>query len=183
MPTTSRAFTAIRSIAAALALSLLFAAARPAVAEPLTVFAAASLTDAMTEAGSVYEKETGEQVRFSFASSSTLARQIEAGFREIFPDAELLKLPVADGGEGTVEALVAATGGEIRKVRVSGPLGTPVEAFYGVCGNGRTAVIEMAAASGLALVPTDRRNPLLTSSFGTAALMARIVSWMMPVSE
>lgn len=106
-------------------------------------------------------------------SSLSVARQIEAGFREIFPDAEILKLPVADGGEGTVEALVAATGGEIRKMCVSSPLGTPVEAFYGVCGNGRTAVIEMAAASGLALVPTDRRNPLLTSSFGTGQLIRR----------
>jgi glycerate kinase len=104
-------------------------------------------------------------------SSLEVARQIEAGFREIFPEAEILKLPVADGGEGTVEALVAATGGEIRKVRVSGPLGTPVEAFYGVCGNGRTAVVEMAAASGLAMVPPDRRNPLLTSSFGTGQLI------------
>jgi glycerate kinase len=106
-------------------------------------------------------------------SSIEVARQIEAGFRAIFPDAEILKLPVADGGEGTVEALVAATGGEIRKARVSGPLGMPVEAFYGVCGNGRTAVIEMAAASGLALVPTDRRNPLLTSSSGTGQLIRR----------
>ena len=106
-------------------------------------------------------------------SSLEAARQIEAGFREIFPDAEILKLPVADGGEGTVEALVAATGGEIRKVRVSGPLGTPVEAFYGVCGDGRTAVIEMAAASGLALVPPDRRDPLLTGSSGTGQLIRR----------
>jgi glycerate kinase len=106
-------------------------------------------------------------------SSIEVARQIEAGFREIFPGAEILKLPVADGGEGTVEALVAATGGQIRKARVSGPLGTPVQAFYGVCGNGRTAVIEMAAASGLALVPADRRNPLLTSSFGTGQLIRR----------
>jgi glycerate 2-kinase len=108
-------------------------------------------------------------------SSIEVARQIEAGFREIFPDAEIFKLPVADGGEGTVEALVAATGGEIRKVHVSGPLGTQVEAFYGVCGNGRTAVIEMAAASGLALVPTDRRNPFLTSSFGTGQLIRRVL--------
>jgi glycerate 2-kinase len=106
-------------------------------------------------------------------SSIEAARQIGAGFREIFPDAEILELPVADGGEGTVEALVAATGGEIRKARVSGPMGTPVEAFYGVSGNGRTAVIEMAAASGLALVPADRRNPLLTSSSGTGQLIRR----------
>jgi glycerate kinase len=108
-------------------------------------------------------------------SSLEVARQIEAGFKEVFPDAEVLKLPVADGGEGTVEALVAATDGEIRKVSVSGPLGTPVEAFYGVCGDGRTAVIEMAAASGLALLPPDRRNPLLTSSFGTGQLIRQVL--------
>ena len=106
-------------------------------------------------------------------SSLEVARQIQAGFKEVFPDAEVLKLPVADGGEGTVEALVAATDGEIRKVSVSGPLGAPVEAFYGVCGDGRTAVIEMAAASGLALVPAERRNPLLTGSFGTGQLIRR----------
>jgi glycerate kinase len=108
-------------------------------------------------------------------SSLEVARQIQAGFKEVFPDAEVLKLPVADGGEGTVEALVAATGGEIRKVSVSGPLGAPVEAFYGVCGDGRTAVIEMAAASGLALLPPDRRNPLLTSSFGTGQLIRQVL--------
>jgi glycerate kinase len=108
-------------------------------------------------------------------SSLEVARQIQAGFKEVFPDAEVLKLPVADGGEGTVEALVAATDGEIRKVSVSGPLGAPVEAFYGVCGDGRTAVIEMAAASGLALLPPDRRNPLLTSSFGTGQLIRQVL--------
>jgi len=104
-------------------------------------------------------------------SSLEVARQIEAGFKEIFPDAEYHMLPVADGGEGTVEALVAATGGRIRKARVSGPLGDAVDAFYGICGDGRTAVIEMAAASGLALVPPAGRNPLLTSSFGTGELI------------
>lgn len=106
-------------------------------------------------------------------SSLEVARQIEAGFKQVFPDAEILKLPVADGGEGTVEALVAATGGKIRKARVGGPLGDPVEALYGVCGDGRTAVIEMAAASGLALVPPDRRNPLLAGSYGTGQLIGQ----------
>ena len=79
MWTTSRAFTVTRIIAAMLALGALLMASWPARAEPLTVFAAASLTDAMTEAGRVYEETSGEHVRFSFASSSTLARQIEAG--------------------------------------------------------------------------------------------------------
>ena len=106
-------------------------------------------------------------------SSLEVANQIEAGFREIFQNAEILKLPVADGGEGTVEALITATGGEIRKVRVNGPLGDPVEAFYGICGNEKTAVIEMAAASGLALVPVAKRNPMLTSSFGTGQLISK----------
>lgn len=104
-------------------------------------------------------------------SSLEVAQQIEAGFREVYPDAVYLKLPVADGGEGTVEALVAATAGEFRKARVCGPLGEPVEAIYGICGDGRTAVIEMAAASGLSLVPPGQRNPLVTSSFGTGELI------------
>ncbi|MCC4621963.1 glycerate kinase [Xanthomonas cassavae CFBP 4642] len=86
-------------------------------------------------------------------SALEVATQIEVGFREVFPDWQYRKVPVADGGEGTVDALVAATGGRVVACAVSGPLGTPVPAFFGVTGDGRTAVIEMAAASGLALVP------------------------------
>ena len=69
------------------------------------------------------------------------------------PDASIDLAPMADGGEGTVDALVAATGGSVRQVQVSGPLGEPVLASFGLLGDGRTAVIEMAAASGLVLVP------------------------------
>ncbi|PLX89535.1 MAG: glycerate 2-kinase, partial [Desulfuromonas sp.] len=69
-------------------------------------------------------------------SSMDVAQQIEAGFRDVYPEAEYIKLPVADGGEGTVEALVSATSGEIRKAWVRGPLGKQVEAFYGICGDG-----------------------------------------------
>ncbi|EHD20293.1 MULTISPECIES: glycerate kinase [Brenneria] len=104
-------------------------------------------------------------------SAQEVARQIEAGFREIFPDACYIKLPVADGGEGTVEAMVEATHGEIVKVKVTGPLGDNVEAFFGLSGDKKTAFIEMAAASGLEQVPAQRRNPLLTTSYGTGELI------------
>jgi len=100
-----------------------------------------------------------------------VADQIEAGFREVFPEADYLKLPMADGGEGTVQAMVAATRGRIVSIPVTGPLGEQVDAFYGITGDGKTAVIEMAAASGLALVPADLRNPILTTSYGTGELI------------
>ena len=104
-------------------------------------------------------------------SALEVAQAVEAGFRQVFPDADYVLVPVADGGEGTVDAMVAATGGRKETVTVSGPLGEPGEAFYGLTGDGDTAVIEMAAASGLALVPPDRRNPLLTNSRGTGELI------------
>lgn len=104
-------------------------------------------------------------------SAVEVADTIEAGFREIFPQADYCKLPMADGGEGTVAALVAATGGTIHEVAVTGPLGERVTAFYGLTGDGRTAIMEMAAASGLALVPPASRNPLNTTSYGTGELM------------
>jgi len=104
-------------------------------------------------------------------SSVEVAACIEAGFREVLPDVEYVKVPIADGGEGTVEALVAASGGRLVEVTVTGPLGEPVDAVYGIMGDGLTAVIEMASASGLALVPEDLRNPLNTTSFGTGELI------------
>lgn len=100
-----------------------------------------------------------------------VANEIEAGFREVFPRAQYVKLPVADGGEGTVQAMIEATCGRRVEVTVTGPLGEPVTAFYGLTGDGETAVIEMAAASGLALVPNGRRNPYLTTSYGTGELI------------
>lgn len=104
-------------------------------------------------------------------SALDVAHAIEAGFREVFPDAEYCCLPVADGGEGTVDAMVAATGGRRVDVTVTGPLGEPVEAFYGLTGDGLTAVIEMAAASGLALIPRAARDPLRATSRGTGELI------------
>lgn len=105
-------------------------------------------------------------------SALEAAEAIEKGFKQVIPDAEYVKVPMADGGEGTVKSLVDATGGEIISRTVTGPLGTPVEAFFGVLGNKKTAVIEMAAASGLHLVPAEMRNPLLTTTRGTGELIA-----------
>ena len=116
-------------------------------------------------------------------SATRAAEAIAAGVRRGLPDAELVLIPLADGGEGTVEAFVTAVGGRIVPVRATGPLGEPVEAFIGVLDEpehpelveGRTAVIEMAAASGLPLVPEDRRNPMLTTSYGTGELIKHAV--------
>ncbi|HHG9512335.1 TPA: glycerate kinase [Citrobacter amalonaticus] len=104
-------------------------------------------------------------------SALEVANAIEQGFREIWPDADYVKLPVADGGEGTVEAMVAATAGRIVDVDVTGPLGKTVTAFFGLSGDERTAFIEMAAASGLELVPVALRDPLKTTSWGTGELI------------
>ncbi|MBM7343651.1 glycerate kinase [Pantoea coffeiphila] len=104
-------------------------------------------------------------------SALDVASQIEKGFREIFPHAHYVKLPVADGGEGTVEAMVAATGGKIIPLRVTGPLGNPVDAFYGLSGDGCCAIIEMAAASGLEQVPPASRDVLRATSWGTGELI------------
>ncbi|HEB0856278.1 glycerate kinase [Citrobacter werkmanii] len=104
-------------------------------------------------------------------SALEVATAIEQGFREIWPDADYVKIPLADGGEGTVEAMVAATAGRLVHVDVTGPLGSNVQAFYGLSGDARSAFIEMAAASGLELVPPGSRNPLKTTSWGTGELI------------
>ncbi|MED4972428.1 glycerate kinase, partial [Geobacillus thermoleovorans] len=85
-------------------------------------------------------------------SALEVAEAVERGFRTVFPEGEYVKVPMADGGEGTVRSLVDATGGRIVETEVTGPLGEPVRAFFGLLGDGKTAVIEMAAASGLHLV-------------------------------
>ncbi len=99
------------------------------------------------------------------------AEAIARGWLAARADDALDLCPMADGGEGTVEALVAATGGEIRSTRVVGPLGQPVQAQWGVLGDGTTAVIEMAAAAGLHRVPTDRRDPTRTTTYGVGELI------------
>lgn len=101
-----------------------------------------------------------------------VAQAIETGFKRVFPQAQYHIIPMADGGEGTVQSLIDATQGKLMQETVLGPLGNNVCAAYGLSGDGKTAIIEMAAASGLHLVPPEQRNPLLTSSFGTGQLMA-----------
>ncbi|GAB1803513.1 glycerate kinase [Priestia megaterium] len=112
----------------------------------------------------------------SFKESLTalhVCEALEKGIKTHFPNAEISKVPMADGGEGTVQSLVDATGGQIIQAKVTGPLGKEVEAFYGILGDGKTAVIEMAAASGLHQVPMDERNPLITTTRGTGELILK----------
>ena len=104
-------------------------------------------------------------------SAVNVAEAMERGIHRVYPDAEVRQIPIADGGEGTVEALVTATSGQIRQARVTGPLGEQLTVPWGILGDGKTAVIEMAAASGLPLIPADRRNPCITTTFGTGELI------------
>ncbi|WP_394235907.1 glycerate kinase [Niallia oryzisoli] len=110
----------------------------------------------------------------SFKESMTAknaALAMEKGIKTVFPDAECVIVPMADGGEGTVESLVSLSDGEIIKTEVIGPLDDNVMAEYGLLGNGHTAVIEMASASGLELLKPEERNPLLTTTYGTGQLI------------
>src|SRR5437588_13062025 len=95
---------------------------------------------------------------------------IAQGARAVYPEAEIAIVPVADGGEGTVQALVDATGGRIVEQVVTGPLGEPVTAFFGILGDDLTAAIEMAACAGLPLVPLSRRDPRITTTYGVGKL-------------
>ncbi|WP_373820176.1 glycerate kinase [Glaesserella sp.] len=110
----------------------------------------------------------------SFKESLTaleVAEAIKIGFERIFPNARYQLVPMADGGEGTVQSLVDATQGNLQKTTVIAPLANQVEAFWGLSGDKQTAFIEMAAASGLHLVPPEQRNPLITTSYGTGELI------------
>ena len=103
-------------------------------------------------------------------SAPDVAQAIGQGWLSVYPKAEIVSCPMADGGEGTVDAVLAATGGERRELTVQGPLGSPVKAHWGWLAD-RTAVIEMAAASGLHWVPSDQRDARVTSSYGTGELI------------
>jgi glycerate kinase len=110
----------------------------------------------------------------SFKESMTakeVCEAMEIGIKRAIPDAECEHVPMADGGEGTVQSLVDATGGTLVQKEVTGPLGTPVFAHYGILGDGKTAVIEMASASGIHLVTKETKNPLITTTFGTGELI------------
>ena len=99
------------------------------------------------------------------------AQAIARGVGKAVPEAETVLAPVADGGDGTLNALVDGTGGDVFASTVTGPLGQPLEAQWGVMGDGSTAVIEMALASGLALIPQRRRNPRITTTAGTGEIV------------
>lgn len=104
------------------------------------------------------------------ASSKAVAQAVADGIKEVIPSAQVLLVPMADGGEGTVEAMLATVGGRIREVVVTGPLGAPVKVQFGILMDG-TAVIEMAKASGFELVPPERRDPTVTTTYGTGELI------------
>ncbi|POA17606.1 glycerate kinase [Pseudomonas sp. FW300-N1A1] len=104
-------------------------------------------------------------------SAIGVADAIARGLADVWPDAQLVKCPMADGGEGTVEAILAACAGELRSTRVQGPLGEPVEAHWGWLPESHTAIIEMAEASGLQLVPLEQRDACISSTFGTGELI------------
>jgi len=108
-------------------------------------------------------------------SVQDVAEAIARGVRRAAPHATILTAPMVDGGEGTTEALVAATGGRLMQAGVTGPVGQSVDSFWGLMGGDgpRTAVIEMAAAAGLSLVPRDRRDPTLTTSRGVGELILK----------
>jgi glycerate 2-kinase len=107
-------------------------------------------------------------------SAREVADHIEAGILRAMPSAQVIKAPIVDGGEGFTEALVDATGGTLHRLSVTGPIGLPVDSFFGFLGGNApaTAVIEMAAAAGLRLVPRDMRDPTVTTSYGVGELIA-----------
>lgn len=108
---------------------------------------------------------------FKGSLSSVEAGQAAAeGIRRVYPEAETVVRPVADGGEGTVDALIDGLGGTRQSVMVCGPLGLPVKAEYGICG--KTAVMEMSAAAGITLVGENERNPLVTTTYGVGEMIA-----------
>ncbi|MDO9464646.1 MAG: glycerate kinase [bacterium] len=105
------------------------------------------------------------------ASALEVCNAIENGIKQVCPKVETIKIPMADGGEGTVESLIAATKGKLITKTVTNPLGEKVKAKFGILGDNKTAVIEMAEASGLPLVPPGKRNPLKTTTYGTGELI------------
>ena len=104
-------------------------------------------------------------------SAFEVASAIESGFQNVFPEAEIIKIPIADGGEGTVDAMVRATNGSFEFSEVEGPMGDITRAKWGMLGKSKTAVIEIAEACGLHLVSANKRNPMAASSYGVGQLV------------
>ncbi|MDT2760453.1 glycerate kinase family protein [Enterococcus xiangfangensis] len=105
-------------------------------------------------------------------SAQKACAAMERGIRKVLLDAEVIQVPMADGGEGTIDALVASTGGTRIEVEVSGPIPTEkITTYYGLLADKKTAVIEMAKANGLECLKIEKRNPLLTSTYGTGEII------------
>ncbi len=105
-------------------------------------------------------------------SSSQVASAISEGIRDLYPSVEIIKINVADGGEGTTEAILESVDGEAINIKVFDPLGRKIDARYGIIDDGQSAIIEVAAASGLTLLSHEERNPMVTSSYGTGEMIA-----------
>ena len=104
-------------------------------------------------------------------SSLEAGNAVSEGIHRVFRDAEVTVCPLADGGEGTVEALVVGMNGKTEHVKVTGPLGEPVICEYGIIESTKTAVIEMAGAAGITQVPDEKRNPLYTTTYGVGEVI------------
>jgi glycerate kinase len=109
-------------------------------------------------------------------SSNELSNSVENGIKKVYSQAKIIKVPIADGGEGTVEALVEGTGGNFIDIRVANPLLIPIKSQYGILGDGKTAIIEMATASGLPLIAVEDRNPMKTTTYGTGEMIKDAIS-------
>ena len=124
-------------------------------------------------------RHTGDKMKIVVAPDSfkeslrakEVAEIIEEGIKRVFPQAEVIKIPLADGGEGTIEAILEARGGKVISQEVTSPLGERIKAHFGILDDGFTGIVEMAQASGLSLVPQSQRNPLLTTTYGTGELI------------
>ena len=104
-------------------------------------------------------------------SSFEAGNSAAEGIRRVYPDAQIEVRPLADGGEGTVEALTLGCAGQLTTVTVTGPLGKPVSCQYGIVDSTRTAIIEMSGAAGITLVPDTERNPLYTTTYGVGEVI------------
>ena len=104
-------------------------------------------------------------------SSMEAGNAVRTGIRRVYPDALVEVRPLADGGEGTVDALAAGMNGVIHEISVTGPLGEPVTARYGIIESTHTAIMEMSQAAGITLVPAEKRNPLFTTTYGVGEMI------------
>ena len=109
-------------------------------------------------------------------SSIEAGEAIKSGVLKAMPNAEVVVRPLADGGEGTVEALALGMGGKLESVEVTGPLGEKVNCLYGILEKSKTAIIEMSGAAGITLVPDAKRNPLNTTTYGVGEVIKDAIS-------